>query len=136
MPITSFGNEINVPSKSRSTHYSAKDIERLVTFIFQYRPLGMQKLFHIQTLDLFILVTLSEMLQANEIIPRNPQPLELHDAFDTLPTPITSSEKRKHSKVKEESEGESEDEDRKREKALLVCLRFNIVNSQLIIWSG
>ena len=74
------------------------------------------------------------MLQANEIIPRNPQPLELHDAFDTLPTPITSLEKRKHSKVKEESDsdGESEDEDRKREKALLVCFRFNIINSQLI----
>jgi len=94
-----YGNETNV--REAKWYYSTKTIERLVTFIFQYRPL--------------------EMLQANEIAPRNPRPLELHAAFDTPPTPITSSEKRKHSKAKEEtdSEGEPEDEDRKREKALL-----------------
>ena len=63
------------------------------------------------------------MLQANEIAPRDPHPLESQK--DTLPTAIPSSGKRKHSEVKEDSdsdsEGEDEDEDSKREKALLVC---------------
>jgi len=70
------------------------------------------------------------MLQANEVAPRNPEPLESKErARDTLPTPETSSRKREHSIVKEESdsEGESEGEDSKREKALLVCFRCYLI---------
>ena len=72
------------------------------------------------------------MLQANQIAPRNPEPLQHQQrALDTSPTPKKFSGKRKHSDVKEEFdlEGESEDdEESKGEKALLVCSRFQIVN--------
>jgi hypothetical protein len=74
------------------------------------------------------LITRLEMLQANGIAPRNPEPLKPRE--HTFVTPETSSGKRKHCKVKEEvgSEGEYEDEERKREKALLVRFRLYVVN--------
>lgn len=71
------------------------------------------------------------MLQANEIAPRNPEPLKPREhTLDAPPTPETSSGKRKHRKVKEEvgSEGEYEDEESKREKALLVRFGVYVVN--------
>jgi hypothetical protein len=69
------------------------------------------------------------MLQANDIAPRNPQPLDSQGI-----APPTSSGKRKHSIVKDESDCESEDEG-KREKALLVCFRFIMVNLQILMLS-
>jgi len=91
-----YGNETIVPKRKM---YDMKVIERLVTFIFKYRPL--------------------EMLQANEIAPRNPEPLESQEI--ALDTPPTSLGKREHSipKVESDFEEESEDEDGKKERALL-----------------
>jgi len=91
-----YGNETIVPERKA---YDAKVIERLVTFIFKYRPL--------------------EMLQANEIAPRNPESLESQEiALDTRPTSLV---KREHfiPNVKSDSEEESEDEEGKRERSLL-----------------
>ena len=71
------------------------------------------------------------MLQAIEVVPRNPKSPEYREhTLDVSRTPETSSGKRKHSEVKEEveSEGEFEDEDGKREKALLVCFIFHVIN--------
>jgi hypothetical protein len=99
MVICSYGGEI---LGTRMLPYRAEPTERLVTFIFKYRPL--------------------EMLQANEIAPRNPEALEPRErTLDATHTPGKFSGKRKHCKVKEEvtSEEECEDEDSKREKALL-----------------
>ncbi|KAF8150153.1 hypothetical protein B0H34DRAFT_732773 [Crassisporium funariophilum] len=71
----------------------ARPIERLVTFIFKYRNL--------------------EMLQANDIAPRDPLPPRIHSDASSLET---TNGKRKISEVKVESETEkegdySEDED-------------------------
>jgi len=78
-----------------------------VTFIFRYQPL--------------------EILRANGIVPRNPEPLQPQEnnTLDTPPSPETSSGKGKRSRVKEEddSELETDDEDNMREKALLAELR-------------
>ena len=64
------------------------------------------------------------MLRANDIVPRNPEPLEPQaHTLDTSPISETSSGKGKYSKLKKEAESrfESDDEDSMREKALLVC---------------
>jgi len=89
-----YGNEIPRP---RVTAYSAKPVERLVTFVFRYRPL--------------------EMLRANDIAP----PLEPQEPLNIPPTSETSSRKRGHFEVKKEDDSgsETDDEDRVREKALL-----------------
>jgi hypothetical protein len=66
------------------------------------------------------------MLRANDIVPRNPDPIEPLDAE-------TSSGIGDHSKAKMEiksesdSDSEIEDEDSMREKALLVSFRFHVV---------
>ena len=63
------------------------------------------------------------MLRANDIVPRNPEPLEPQEhTHGTLRTSNTSG-KGKHSKVKREADEsglETDDEDSMREKALLV----------------
>jgi len=69
------------------------------------------------------------MLQANEVAPRNPEPLEFQGhARDPPPSPETSSGKRKKFIVKKEfdSEGEFEDEESKREKTLSVRFRCHL----------
>lgn len=65
------------------------------------------------------------MLQANDIVPRSPEPLEPQEhALDTPPASEMSSGKGKHFKVKKEvgsgPETDDSDEDSMREKALLV----------------
>jgi len=89
-----YGSEIPRP---RMTTYSAKPIERILTFIFKYRPL--------------------EMLRADGVVPHNPEPLEYPLTSET------SSEKGKHPRVKKEADSQSgsetDDEDSMREKALL-----------------
>lgn len=68
------------------------------------------------------------MLRANDIAPRNPEPLVPQvRTLDTPPTCGTSSRKGEHFKVKREaveSGSETGDEDSMREKALLVCFKF------------
>ena len=67
------------------------------------------------------------MLQANDIVPRNPELLEPQGhalQVDTPPTNKMSSGRGDHSKVKKEAESgletDDSDEDSMREKALLV----------------
>ena len=68
------------------------------------------------------------MLQANEIVPRNPELLEGH-ALGTPATYEISSGGGEHSKVKKEAETNDSDEDSMREKALLVrAFGFHVVN--------
>ena len=78
-----------------------------MTFIFKYRPLGILKIFHIQT-----------FLTHNYSI-RNASVLDAA----TPPTSEASSGKQKHIKVEKDVESglESDDEESIREKALLVC---------------
>ena len=73
------------------------------------------------------------MLRANDIVPRNAEPLVPQEsALDvaTPPTSETSLGKRKHFKVEKDVESglESDDEESIREKALLVCFTFHVVN--------
>jgi hypothetical protein len=75
------------------------------------------------------------MLRANDIAPRNPEPLEPPSQERTLNTPLTSetsSGKGEHFKVKKEADSETgsetDDEDSMREKALLVRFKFHVVN--------
>jgi hypothetical protein len=68
------------------------------------------------------------MLHANDIVPRNPEPLEPQEyALDTV-TPETSSGKGKQFKVEKDVESglETDDEESMKEKALLVCFRFHV----------
>ena len=63
------------------------------------------------------------MLHANDIVRRNPEPLEPQEhTLDTLPISKTSSGKGEYFKLKKEAESgsESDDEVSMREKALLV----------------
>jgi hypothetical protein len=81
------------------------------------------------------------MLRANDIVPRNPDPLQV-DPLDALPTPETSSGIGDHSKAKREigsesdSDSEIEDEDSMREKALLVGFRFHVLTVLSLILPG
>jgi hypothetical protein len=122
--ITSYGSiETSV---SGSQKYTAKSVETLVTFIFKYRPLGMVKKAYIFKLIIYFITRL-EMLRANDIIPRNPEPLKSQaHALETPPASETSSRKGEYTKVKSDVESGSDDEDslNRREKALLVCFRF------------
>ena len=70
------------------------------------------------------------MLQANEIVPRNPELLEPQGhALGTPATYEMSSGGGKHFKVKKEAETNDSDEDSMREKALLVrAFGFHVVN--------
>ena len=69
------------------------------------------------------------MLRANDIVPRNPEPLEPQEnALDTPPTSETFSGKGEQVKEEVESGSESDDEDSMREKALLVRFRFHVAN--------
>ena len=70
------------------------------------------------------------MLLANDIVPRNPEPLEPQESALDAAAPSTSETKGEHFKVKKEVESglESDDEDSIREKALLVGFRFHVVN--------
>ena len=73
------------------------------------------------------------MLRANDIVPRNAEPLVPQEsALDvaTPPTSETSLGKRKHFKVEKDVESglESDDEESIRERALLVCFTFHVVN--------
>ena len=117
MLINSYGNEIPRP---RMTTHRAKPVEKKVSFIFRYRPLGMLiKFFYIQNLLLFDI----EMLLANDIAPRYPELIEHSVAISKT---SSLSGRGEHSKVKKEAESESEtdDEDSIREKALLVRTLF------------
>ena len=68
------------------------------------------------------------MLHANDIVPRNPEPLASQEALDTPPISETSSGKGKQRfKVEKEVESGSEDEDSMKEKALLVRFIFHVV---------
>ena len=78
------------------------------------------------------------MLRANDIVPRNPEPLEPQkSALDTVTPPKseTSSGKGKHFNVKKEVESglEIDDKDSIKEKALLVRFIFHVVNYQQFI---
>ena len=79
------------------------------------------------------------MLRANDIVPRNPEPLELQNsALDavTPPKSETSSGKGKDFNVKKEVESglEIDDKDSIKEKALLVRFIFHVlVNYQQFI---
>ena len=73
------------------------------------------------------------MLLANDIVPRNPEPLEPQESVldaATPPTSETSSGKQKHIKVEKDVESglESDDEESITEKALLVRFIFHVVN--------
>ena len=73
------------------------------------------------------------MLRANDIVPRNPEPLKHQEhTLDTLPISETSSGKGEYSILKREAESgpESDDEVSMREKALMV--RFYNSNSKLL----
>ena len=129
MPINtgSYGREI---SGSWGETY-ADFTERLVTFIFKYRPLGILKNLPYSNLSTY-LTTRLEMLRANGSVSQNPKPLEPQEyALDiiTPPTSETSSVKGDF-KVKKivESGLETDGEDSMREKALLVSFRFHVVN--------
>ena len=108
--MNSYGAEISRPPSG----YTAKLVERLLTFIFKYRPLGILKIFHIQT-----------FLTHNYSI-RNASVLDAA----TPPTSETSSGKQKDIKVEKDVESglESDDEESIRERALLVCFTFHVVN--------
>jgi len=97
-----YGSEIARP---QMTSYHAKPVERIVTFIFRYRPL--------------------EMLRANDIVPRNPELFESQEhALDTPPTSGISAGKGGKFKVKKEAESgsDTDDDNSIREKALLAEL--------------
>ena len=70
------------------------------------------------------------MLLANDIVPRNPEPLEPQESALDAAALSTSETKGEHFKVKKEVESgiESDDEDSIREKALSVCFIFHVVN--------
>lgn len=72
------------------------------------------------------------MLHANDIVPRNPEPLRPQEhALDTLPTSEMSTGKGENSKVKKEAEVSSDTEDDDsmiREKALLVRFIFHVLD--------
>jgi len=101
-----YGSEIPRP---QMTSYFARPVERIVTFIFRYRPL--------------------EMLRANDIVPRNPEPFkpQVH-TLDAPPTSEMSTGKGENSssrsKVKREAESgsDTDDDSSVREKALLAEL--------------
>jgi hypothetical protein len=69
------------------------------------------------------------MLRANDIVPQNPEPLEpqVH-TLDTLPTSSGKGEPRVKKEGESRAGSETDDEDSIREKALLVRLRFHVVN--------
>ena len=117
IPMNSYGSEIK---KLKKKKYSVKTLERLVTFIFKYRPLGMVKIFPFPNLLLSVWL---EMLRANDIVPRNIEPLELQEHTPNTPSVSeASSRNREYSKLKKEAESgsESDDEVSMREKALMV----------------
>ena len=75
------------------------------------------------------------MLRANDIAPRNPEPVKHQEnTLDTPPPSENSSGKEERSEIKKETESGEEDDDsdddRIREKALLV--RFYILCSKLL----
>lgn len=69
------------------------------------------------------------MLRANDIVPRNPEPLAPQKrALDTPSTSQMSTRMGEQFKVKKEADGsgsDTDDEDSIKEKALLVCFRFS-----------
>ena len=72
------------------------------------------------------------MLRANDIVPRNPEPLEPQESVLDASTPHTSetsSRKGERFKVKNDLEfgSETDDENSIREKALFVRFRFHVV---------
>ena len=77
------------------------------------------------------------MLRANDIVPRNPEPLEpqvhTHDIPTTSGTPIGKGEtsKVKREAVEEGLGSDTDDENSMREKALLVCFRLGFSYTRL-----